>query len=225
MDVTSFTKSSATQTADYLTAQITYNLKISALGDGACEKTKVTVTMSDSTPSVKFSHLLLADDIKTALQTTGFTFTVAMDAKDATTAGVTVSDPRAVSDATGTALGWEAPATPLDCTVNVQDFCLTGATDNGDGTWNFVFTIRAASNSMCGDLSTTLEVISEDKYLPLVTIPDNGIVSAFDCKCDKEFTVTGEFAGAPGDVYGQLDIRNEAHAIIEMVDSGSFTIQ
>jgi len=131
-----------------------------------------------------------------------------MDAKDAITAGVTVSDPNAIEDATKIANGWVQPTTPLDCTVNVQDFCLTGASNNGDKTWDFVFTIRAASNNACGPLSTTLEVISEDNYLANVIIPGNGIVSAFDCNCDKEFTVTAEFAGTTGDVYGQLDIRN-----------------
>jgi len=94
----------------------------------------------------------------------------------------------------------------------VHDFCLDSAWDKGDGTWGFNFTIKAASNAQCGSVSATMDIIyNEETYLGSVTIPDNEIVSAFECDCDKTFTVTADFDGAPGDVYGQLDIRNAAH--------------
>lgn len=67
-------------------------------------------------------------------------------------------------------------------------------------------------------------VYNEGDYLTSVQVPNSQIVSSFDCDCDRTFTVTAEFSGAEGDVFGQLDIRNTPHDIITMVDSGIYHI-
>lgn len=184
----------------------------------------VKVTMANTAGSTTFTHWLAPADIEAALATNGYNYTISINTANADSAGVTFMDPNAVDDATGSATGWVKPDVP-DCNVNVHDFCLDSATDKGDGTWAFNFTIKAASNQQCGSVSATMDIIyNEDTYLGEVVIPDNEIISSFECDCTKTFTVTADFDGSPGDVYGQLDIRNAAHSIIEMIDSGVLTI-
>lgn len=52
-----------------------------------------------------------------------------------------------------------------------------------------------------------------------VEIPNNAIVDSFDCGCEKTFTVEADYDGSPGDVFGQLDVRNTDNSIIQIVDS------
>lgn len=76
------------------------------------------------------------------------------------------------------------------------------------------------SNSACGALSANMDLIWDDNtYLGNVVIPGNDIVDSFNCDCVKTISVEADFDGTPGDVYGQLDIRNSAHQVLQMQDS------
>jgi len=172
LDVVSFTKDSQTTSVDNLKAQITYTLKLAVHGDATCEETTAKLTMSNDAGNT-FTLWLLDHDIEAALGTDGYTYTVSINTANAGSAAVAFMDPSAVQDATATAAGWVAE-NGQDCSIVVQDFCLDSASNNGDGTWNFDFTIRAASNSNCGTVTATMELIDEEtEYLAKVTIPDN----------------------------------------------------
>lgn len=70
-----------------------------------------------------------------------------------------------------------------------------------------------------------MDIIFEDSlYLGQIALPDNAIIDAFNCDCVKTFVVEAEFDGRPGDLYGQLDIRNEQHNVIQMTDSCTYTV-
>lgn len=128
-------------------------------------------------------------------------------------------DPRAVSNQTAKIDAYVEPA-DYDCSVNVVDFCLENAQALNTTRWEFNFTIRAMSNSKCGTLSSSMELIWEDyTFLGNVDIDGNAIIDSFNCGCEKTFSVQADFDGSPGDVYGQLDIRNSEHQIVQIVDS------
>lgn len=65
-----------------------------------------------------------------------------------------------------------------------------------------------------------MDIIQEDQFLGHVDIDEQAIIDAFDCDCTNNFSVQADYDGVtPGDVYGQLDIRNSAEAIIQITDS------
>lgn len=64
-----------------------------------------------------------------------------------------------------------------------------------------------------------MDLIHDESYLAAVNIPGDTLVDSFNCNCVKTFTVEADFDGTPGDVYGQLDIRNSQEQIIQITDS------
>lgn len=64
-----------------------------------------------------------------------------------------------------------------------------------------------------------MDLIQDDVYLGHVDVDASAIVDAVDCDCDNTFTVTADYTGTAGDIYGQLDIRNSQHKIIQVTDS------
>jgi len=118
-----------------------------------------------------------------------------------------MADDNAVADAAALADGFSTPDS-VDCSVIVRDFCLLNAVEESAGRWSFNFTIRVESNSQCGTLSASMDVIQDTTYLGSVIVDSAAIIDTVDCDCDNTFTVTADYTGTVGDVYGQLDIRN-----------------
>lgn len=74
-------------------------------------------------------------------------------------------------------------------------------------------------------MSVDLDLIKDDTtYLGHVTIDGDDIVDSFNCDCLKTFTVEADFDGSPGDIYGQLDVRNSAHQVVQITDSCVYTV-
>lgn len=152
---------------------------------------------------------------------TGFNYTVQIPASGAPEANILWKDPRAVENQTASAPGY-LMSNDFSCQVNVVDFCLDSAAQvpENDTRWEFNFTIRAQANSNCGTLSAWLEVIWEEgTYLGGVNVPGETILDSFTCDCPKTFTVQVDYDGSKGDIYGQLDIRNNQQELIQIVNS------
>jgi len=147
------------------------------------------------------------EDLSVALESAGYTMTVAIESAEATGATITMADDNAAQDASALADGFTTP-TEVDCSVIVRDFCLLNAEEVSAGRYEFNFTIRVESNSQCGTLSASMDVIQETTYLGSVDVDSAAIIDSVDCDCDNTFTVTADYDGTVGDVYGQLDIRN-----------------
>lgn len=112
--------------------------------------------MSDDSGTT-FVHHLQSSDVDSALDGGEFNYTVSIAPGSAKEAHVDWSDTRAVEDKTADADGYLGGGSP-DCSVTVQDFCLTEAHEVSTGRWAFNFTIRAQMNSICGTLNTHLAV-------------------------------------------------------------------
>lgn len=69
-----------------------------------------------------------------------------------------------------------------------------------------------------------MDLIWEYKYLGSVEIPADTLNDSFNCDCIKTFTVEADYDGSPGEVYGQLDIRNNQEQIIQITDSCSMSL-
>lgn len=64
-----------------------------------------------------------------------------------------------------------------------------------------------------------MDVIQDTTYLGHVDVDTAAIIDTVDCDCDNMFTVTVDYDGTVGDIYGQIDIRNSEHQIIQVTDS------
>lgn len=65
-----------------------------------------------------------------------------------------------------------------------------------------------------------MDLIQDTTYLGHVDVNTQAIIDAFDCDCVNTFSIQADYDGVtPGDVYGQLDIRNSVHQIIQVTDS------
>lgn len=223
LSIPSFTKVSQQTSLDGLRTDLSYAVRLGQCGSNACRDSTAKISMEDGTGKKTFVHFLSKEDTETAIED-GFNYTVSVDTVGGIGAVVDWSDPRAVDDQKAAADGW-VDTDPTVCQVNVVDFCLDDAKEISAGRWGFEFTIRAEANSKCGAISADLDLIFEDStYLGHVTIPDNAIVDAFNCDCAKTFVVEADFAGSPGEVFGQLDVRNSAHQVVQITDSGTYTI-
>jgi len=188
-----------------------YNLRLDQNGHMACNDSVASVQMLNS-DGTSFIHQLSEDDVELALdEDASYTYTVSIDTSGADKAIVTWKDPWAKEDKREEADGWKGTPddTPDRCKVNVVDFCLDSASPASDGKWNFDFTIRLQSGKKCQSVSANLELIYDEKeYLGRIPIEYDTIVSAFECDCDKTISVQMDFDGRPGDIYGQLELRN-----------------
>lgn len=113
---------------------------------------------------------------------------IAIESALADGASITMSDDNAAEDSTGNAAGW-TPPTEVDCTVLVSDFCLESAYELYEGRYEFNFTIRVESNSQCGTLSASMDLIQDTTYLGQVEVNSQAIIDAFDCDCTNTFSI------------------------------------
>lgn len=144
-----------------------------------------------------------------------------MEAAEASGSAVaSVADPRAINDATSSAAAYVA-GPDAACEVEVMDFCLVDAAQVADaaGRWGFDFQIRVEANRGCGALTATLDLVKDGAFLGQVAVDGNDIIAAFNCECEKVFTVYADYDGAPGSFYGQIDIRNGDAGIAKIADS------
>jgi len=111
------------------------------------------------------------------------------------------------------------------CTIQIYDFCLDNATEVTPGRWAFDFNIRVEHNSQCGALSASIDMIENGQdYFANVSIDGDQIIDAFNCQCEKVFTVTADYDGAPGEIYGQIDIRDGQQNVVQVMDSCTLDI-
>ena len=220
LEIVNFNKIDQYTTVDDVMTQLSYNIEVAEHGDNACRDDHLEVIMA-GTDGNKFRHWFDENDREKALQPYGFNYTVQIASAGAPSAKIEWKDVRAVENQTAEAHGYIA-SNELDCRVNVMDFCLVDAAPIADETnrWNFDFTIRVQSNSNCGTLSAWMDLIyDEGTYMGGVSIPGETLVDSFNCNCEKTFSVEADYDGTPGDVYGQLDIRNSAQQIVQITDS------
>lgn len=150
----------------------------------------------------------------------GFNYTVQISPSGAAGALVDWQDPRAVENKNDDADGYVGGGA-ADCTVTVQDFCLTEAHEVSAGRWAFNFTIRAQMNSVCGSLNTHLAVSdTTGAFLGAVEVANNDIIDSFSCDCVKDFMVEADYSGAlPAEFVGQLYISDSNHDTVLITDS------
>merc|ERR1712083_487964 len=66
-----------------------------------------------------------------------------------------------------------------------------GASEVSDGRWAFDFNIRVEHNSQCGALTASIDMIKDSQnYFANVAVDGDQIIDAFNCQCEKVFTVT-----------------------------------
>jgi hypothetical protein len=107
----------------------------------------------------------------------------------------------------------------------VYDFCLDNVTEVSTGRYAFAFTIRVEHNSQCGSLTASMDLVDENQnYFANVAVDGDQIIDVFNCQCPKVFTVYADYDGTPGEVYGQLDIRNGQQQIVQVMDSCTFEL-
>lgn len=104
------------------------------------------------------------------------------------------------------------------------DFCLVNAAEASAGRWGFDFNIRVESNSKCGTLSATLDLVQDGVFMANVALDGAEIIAAFDCECEKTFTVYADYDGTGNEFYGQMDIRNGQHQVVKITDSCTYEI-
>lgn len=153
------------------------------------------------------------------MESNGWNMSIAIEADQAEGAHVVMADNNAVEDAAADAAGFATPEN-VDCTVLVEDFCLISADEISAGRFEFNFTIRVESNSKCGTLSASMDLIQDTTFLGQVDVSSEAIIDAFDCDCTNTFSIQADYDGVtPGDIYGQLDIVNTIGQIIQITDS------
>jgi hypothetical protein len=153
-----------------------------------------------------------SSDLETALSAGGFNMSVTIEATEASGAEITMADDNAAADASAPADGFSTPV-DTDCSVIIEEFCLLSATpvEGATNRYDFNFTIKVASNSQCGTLDVSMDLIQDETYLGHVAVDAAAIADSIACDCDNIFTVTADYTGTAGDVYGQIDIRNSQH--------------
>lgn len=217
LDVVSFAKTGQDVSLDHAKTQLSYNIALAAHGSNACNSTTAVLTLNNAGANT-FRMEMDNEDLESALSTNGFDISVSIESDEATGATITMADNNAVLDASAPADGFTTP-TDVNCNVIVRDFCLLNSAEVSEGRYEFNFTIRVESNSQCGTLTASMDIIQDTTYLGHVDVNSEAIVDSVDCDCDNTFTVTADYTGTAGDVYGQLDIRNSEHQIVQVTDS------
>ena len=138
-------------------------------------------------------------------------------------AKVVFSDPRAVDTATTVISPVYAEPISLNCDIVVQDFCLSGVSASSEaGRWAFTFNLDVTSNDACGQLTADMDIMQDGVFLTGISLPQDEIVDALECDCLKTVTVVADFDGTPGEIFGQLDVRNEEHGVVKILDSCTY---
>lgn len=207
VEVDNFEKTNQVDSIDGLRTSLSYNVKLAHHGDKACNASTATISLNSG--GIDNFWMVLDDtDYEVALSDDGFDFSIQTEAYSAGGASVLYDDERAVEDASATAAGFVATS-DLICDVHVYDFCLDSATEVSAGRYAFNFTIRVEHNTQCGALTATMDMVDENQnYFANVALDGDQIIDAFNCQDLTVFTVYADYDGTPGEVYGQIDIRN-----------------
>jgi hypothetical protein len=223
LEVLDFSKTEQTDSLDQLRTILGYHVALDHHGDEACSTESASISLSAG--GVDNFILTLDDaDMMVALSSTGFNVSIQSEASSAGSATVKYSADDAVVTQTATATGYVA-ANDYLCTIQIYDFCLDNATEVSTGRWAFDFNIRVEHNSQCGALSASIDMIENGQdYFANVSIDGDQIIDAFNCQCEKVFTVTADYDGAPGEIYGQIDIRDGQQNVVQVMDSCTLDI-
>lgn len=223
LEVLDFSKTDQTDSLDQLRTILEYHVALDHHGDEACATESATIALQNGGID-NFILTLDESDLMVALSDDGFTVSIQSEASSAGGAVVTYSADDAATSQNGTAAGYVA-ATDYLCTIQIYDFCLDSATEVSDGRWAFDFNIRVEHNSQCGALSASIDMIENGQdYFANVAVDGDAIIDAFNCQCEKTFTVTADYDGAPGDIYGQIDIRDGQQNVVQVMDSCTYEV-
>jgi hypothetical protein len=157
LDVVTFGKVGQEESLDHMKTHLDYTIALTNHGDNACNTTSAVLTLQNGT-SDSFRMQLDGTDFDSAMTAGGFNMSVAIASDAATGATITMTDKNAAVDASATGAGFVIPA-DVNCAVLVSDFCIETATEIADGRYEFNFTIRVESNSKCGTLSASMDII------------------------------------------------------------------
>lgn len=223
LEVLDFSKTDQTDSLDQLRTILEYHIALDHHGDEACSTESAQISLQNGGID-NFIMTLDSSDMMEALSNDGFTVSIQSESSSAGGAKVSYSADDAATDANATAEGYVA-SNDYACTIQVYDFCLDSATEVSTGRWAFDFNIRVEHNSQCGALSATIDMIEDNmNYFANVSVDGDDIIDAFNCQCEKVFTVTADYDGAPGEIYGQIDIRDGQQNIIQVMDSCTYEV-
>lgn len=159
-----------------------------------------------------------------ALSDDGFTVSIQTETNTASGARISYAADDAVVTQNSTAEGYVTEQ-GYACIINVVDFCLDNATEVSSGRWAFDFNIRVEHNSQCGALTASIDMIKDSQdYFANVSVDGDQIIDAFNCQCEKVFTVTADYDGMPGEIYGQIDIRDGQQNVVQVMDSCTYEV-
>jgi len=140
LEVVNFGKIGQEESLDHMKTHLDYNIELAAHGDNACNTTTSIMTLQNGTAD-SFRLFLSPADLESALTTSGWNMSIAIESDLANGATVIMKDDNAVVDATAPALGFVTPP-DVDCSVIVHDFCLETVTQvSSAGRYAFNFTI------------------------------------------------------------------------------------
>jgi len=226
--VKAFTKTGQEVSLDHTRTTLNFNLQLAAFGSNACHNKTATVQiLSPLDDSVAFTMKLNQDDIEAALGD-GFDFTVAISAEQAEDAKVTFTTEDAEKPATAQISDVYEKPTTVDCTVNVQSFCLNSiapVSGSSDGNrYKFTFDLDVEFNPQCGNLDASIDIVADGDYLTNISVDHNEIVNAFECQCDSTIVLEADFDSKYADstFWGQLDVRNGQHDVVLITDSCTY---
>lgn len=107
LQVVNFAQTNQDISLDHLRAVLTYNVQLAQHGDKACNNSASSISLHDGTETT-FNMILDETDLLTALTNGGFDVSIQTETGKARGAEVTITDPRAVNDATAPAAGFTA---------------------------------------------------------------------------------------------------------------------
>lgn len=205
-------------------SRLDYFIKLDEHGDEACQNHYTKISLHDSNGDESFQKWLAQNDITKSLSSAGFNFSVFVPTATADSAKVNWHASDAVKNKTQEAVAWISD-NEIDCQMQVVDFCLDKAYALNSTTWAFEFNIRMLTNKQCGNVNGWMNIIwDEQHYVGGAHVPPTEINEAFDCDSDKRLTLEIDFDGRPGDIYGQLNLRNNQHQLYLITDSCELTV-